>query len=103
MLYARSKEILSHGSFNLRKFTTNAAALQTLVDVEEATHKQVNPCGVAQADEPHGTEQTSWGTEGSWCSLERFAWPAVIQIRCHDGLWYPCTANKSLARLALDF
>ncbi len=53
MLYARSKEILSHGSFNLRKFTTNAAALQTLVDVEEATHKQVNPCGVAQADESY--------------------------------------------------
>ncbi len=51
MLYARSKEILSHGSFNLRKFTTNATALQTLVDVQEATRKQANPCDVAQADE----------------------------------------------------
>ncbi len=53
MLYARSKEILSHGSFNLRKFTTNATALQTLVDVQEATRKQANPCDVAQADESY--------------------------------------------------
>ncbi len=40
-------------SFNLRKFTTNATALQTLVDVQEATRKQANPCNVAQADESY--------------------------------------------------
>ena len=39
--------------FNLRKFTTNATALQTLVDVQEATRKQANPCDVAQADESY--------------------------------------------------
>ena len=35
-LYTKSREILSHGSFNLRKFTTNAPSLQSLVDSQEA-------------------------------------------------------------------
>lgn len=36
-LYASSKEILSHGSFNLRKFVTNSSSLQMLIDAKEAT------------------------------------------------------------------
>ena len=36
-VYASSKEILNHGCFNLRKFITNAASLQALVDSQEAT------------------------------------------------------------------
>ena len=35
-MYTISREILSHGSFNLRKFTTNAPSLQSLVDSQEA-------------------------------------------------------------------
>lgn len=38
-LYTNSKEILSHGHFNLRKFTTNAVSLQALVDSQEDTYK----------------------------------------------------------------
>ena len=38
-VYARSKEILSHACFNLRKFTTNAPSLQTLVDSQEAPQR----------------------------------------------------------------
>ena len=29
-LYTKSREILSHGSFNLRKFATNAPSLQSI-------------------------------------------------------------------------
>ena len=36
-VYASAKEILSHGCFNLRKFVTNSASLQALVDSQEAT------------------------------------------------------------------
>ena len=35
-MYTKSREILSHGSFNLRKFTPNAPSLQSLVDSQEA-------------------------------------------------------------------
>ena len=37
-LYASSKEILSHGSFNLWKFVTNSALLQKFIDAQEVTH-----------------------------------------------------------------
>ena len=33
-LYTSSKEILSHGSFNLRKFVTNSPSLQKLIDAQ---------------------------------------------------------------------
>ena len=46
-LYTKLREILSHGSFNLRKFTTNAPSLQSLVDSQEASLK--NP----QGTKPH--------------------------------------------------
>ena len=36
-LYRGSKEILSHGSFNLRKFVTNSPSLQETIDAQEAT------------------------------------------------------------------
>ena len=39
-LYAGSKEILGHGSFNLRKFVTNSCTLQQRIDVEEANLRQ---------------------------------------------------------------
>ena len=35
-LYANSKEMLGHGSFNLRKFKTNLPSLQKLIDMQEA-------------------------------------------------------------------
>ena len=60
-LYTNSKEILSHGSFNLRKFTTNCPSLQSLVDSQEASLE--NPPGtkphlnVVEADETY-TEAT---------------------------------------------
>ena len=38
-MYTSSKEILSHGSFNLRKFTTNIPSLQSLFDSQEASLK----------------------------------------------------------------
>ena len=39
-LYTASKEILSHASFNLRKFVTNSRALQDKVDTEEIKSKE---------------------------------------------------------------
>ena len=36
-LYVGSKGILSHGSFNLRKFVTNSTSLQKSIDAQEAT------------------------------------------------------------------
>ena len=36
MVYASAKEILSHDYFNLRKFVTNSACLQALVDSQQA-------------------------------------------------------------------
>ena len=36
-LYIESKEVLSHGSFNLRKFLSNSAQLQNQMDEKEAT------------------------------------------------------------------
>ena len=36
-LYVSSKEMLSHGSFNLRKFVTNSPSLQRSIDAREAT------------------------------------------------------------------
>lgn len=65
-LYTSSKEILSHGCFNLRKFTTNATSLQALVDSEVAT--QGNPCDtkptteVVEADETHVKATLPTGT-----------------------------------------
>ena len=38
-LYTASKEILSHASFNLRKFVTNSPTLQDRVDTEEVQSK----------------------------------------------------------------
>lgn len=46
-MYTSSKKILSHGSINLRKFTTNAPSLQSLVDSQEASLKN------SQGTEPH--------------------------------------------------
>ena len=39
-LYTASKEILSHASFNLRKFMTNSSALQDKVDTEEIKSRE---------------------------------------------------------------
>ena len=36
-LYVESKEVLSHGSFNLRKFLSNSPLLQNQIDAREAT------------------------------------------------------------------
>ena len=40
-LYIGAKEILSHGSFNLRKFMTNSPTLQKLMDAQEATSRSI--------------------------------------------------------------
>ena len=37
VLYANSKEILSHGLFNLRKFVTNSPLLEKLIEAQETT------------------------------------------------------------------
>jgi hypothetical protein len=54
-VYASSREILSHGCFNLRKFVTNAASLQALVDSREATGTQSprSNVQVTEADETY--------------------------------------------------
>ena len=56
-LYTNSKEVLGHGSFNLRKFTTNLSSLQRLIDIQEAafvakesTSASSNP-GVEESEE----------------------------------------------------
>jgi len=64
-LYSSSKEILSHGCFNLRKFVTNAASLQALVDSQEDAQRGLqDTANVVEADEtyvdvilPTGTNQ----------------------------------------------
>ena len=54
-VYASAKEILSHGSFNLRKFVTNSASLQALVDSQEAagTPGTKSEAQVMEADETY--------------------------------------------------
>ena len=54
-VYTSSKEILNHGCFNLRKFVTNAASLQALVDSQEATGTQgtKSEAQVMEADETY--------------------------------------------------
>ena len=42
-LYTESKEILSHGSFNLRKFLSNSPELQNRINEREATLAPRNP------------------------------------------------------------
>ena len=59
-LYACSKEILSNGSFNLRKFVTNSSSLQKSIDAQETTststktNKTVdNPVGVEESEDTY--------------------------------------------------
>ena len=42
-LYTESKEVLSHGSFNLRKFLSNSPQLQNRIDEREATLSPRDP------------------------------------------------------------
>ena len=53
-LYASSKEILGHGSFNLRKFVTNSPTLQNSIDAQEAIPK--SKISADTADEPVAVE-----------------------------------------------
>ena len=53
-LYASSKEILGHGSFNLRKFVTNSPTLQNSIDAQEAIPK--SKISANTADEPVAVE-----------------------------------------------
>ena len=50
-LYADSKEILKHGSFNLRKFVTNSPTLQNLIDAQEMTPPSKTIAGTSVAVE----------------------------------------------------
>ena len=57
-LYKASKEILSHASFNLRKFVTNVHSLQDRVEVDEKLTKgdltsQLKPAQVEPLDETY--------------------------------------------------
>ena len=53
-LYTSSREILSHGCFNLRKFTTNVPSLQALVDSEDATERNPRDAeSIVEADETY--------------------------------------------------
>ena len=53
-LYVSAKQILSHGSFNLRKFVTNSPSLQSLVDSKEPPAKDTKPhADVVEADETY--------------------------------------------------
>jgi hypothetical protein len=58
VLYADSKEILSHGSFNLRKFVSNSQLLQKRINDQEASSRliqssktPVNPAGIEVSEE----------------------------------------------------
>ena len=55
-LYSSSKEMLSHGSFNLRKFTTSSPSLQMFTDSQELPKPPQNTklhANVTEADETY--------------------------------------------------
>ena len=56
-MYMHSKEMLSHACFNLRKFVTNAASLQALVNNQEAPRDGLQRTGletsIVEADEKY--------------------------------------------------
>ena len=62
-LYKTSKEILSHASFNLRKFVTNVHSLQDRVGAGEKSTKsdvtsQLKPAWIEPLDETCGNDPT---------------------------------------------
>ena len=54
-LCTSSKEILTHGSFNLRKFVTNSPSLQKLIGAQEAAPKSTKN---AEVPEIEASEET---------------------------------------------
>ena len=48
-LYRSSKEVLSHGQFNLRKFVTNTPSLQSSINVQENELSNASPLGTESA------------------------------------------------------
>ena len=49
MLYRSSKEVMSHGQFNLRKFVTNTPSLQSSINAQENELSNTSPPGIESA------------------------------------------------------
>ena len=52
-LFKNSKEVLGHGSFNLRKFVTNSPTLQEAIRIEESTQPTIEPIDTIENGETY--------------------------------------------------
>ena len=72
MIYTSVKEIQKSGCFNVRKFITNAASLQEIVDSRQGTQGSLqdteSKACVREADETYiGTTSPPEQTSTLWC------------------------------------